>query len=67
MLHGPLLADGSFDEAHLTVELLQHDGSKSFGHDRSRQGAGPWGVTVRAMPTHPGLSSMYDTGLVASG
>ena len=30
-------------------------------------GAGPWGVTVRAMPTHPGLSSMYDTGLVASG
>ncbi len=65
-VHGPLLADGSFDEAHLTVELLQRDGSTWSGSIEP-QGAGPWGVTVRALPTHPGLSSVYDTGLVASG
>ena len=65
-VHGPLLADGSFDETHLTVELLQRDGSNWSGSIEP-QGAGPWGVTVRALPTHPGLSSVYDTGLVASG
>jgi hypothetical protein len=29
-----------------------------------------WGLSrlkLRALPTHPGLSSVYDTGLVASG
>ena len=65
-VHGPLLPDGSFDETHLTVELLQRDGCTWSGSIEP-QGAGPWGVTVRALPTHPGLSSVYDTGLVASG
>ena len=65
-VHGPLLADGTFDETHLTVELLQRNGNTWSGSIEP-QGAGPWGVTVRALPTHPGLSSVYDTGLVASG
>ena len=65
-VHGPLLPDGSFDETRLTVESLQRDGSTWSGSIEPH-GAGPWGVTVRAMPTHAGLSSVYDTGLVASG
>ena len=48
------------------LELLQRNGNTWSGSIEP-QGAGPWGVTVRALPTHPGLSSVYDTGLVASG
>jgi glycogen phosphorylase len=67
VLHGPLLPDGSFDESRLTNEAMHHTADRTFVGTITPSGAGPWGVTVRAIPTHPGLSSLYDTGLVASG
>ncbi|MGE5211823.1 MAG: alpha-glucan family phosphorylase, partial [Acidobacteriota bacterium] len=67
LLHGPLLADGSFDEALLRVVPMtaDHDGRfrTSFTPDR----AGRWGVAARAMPTHPSLRGPFDTGLVTVG
>ena len=67
LLHGPLLADGSFDEALLTVIPItaDHDGRfrTSFTPDR----AGRWGLAARAMPTHPSMRGPFDTGLVAVG
>ncbi len=66
-LHGPLLPDGSFDESKLTTEEMHHTADRTFIGTITPSGAGPWGVTVRAIPTHPGLSSIFDTGLVASG
>ena len=45
---------------------MHHTADRTWSASIKPSGAGPWGVTVRAMPTHPGLSSMYDTGLVAS-
>ncbi len=65
LLHGPLLADGSFDEHALTVVPM------SLGDDGRHHGefvadrAGNWGVSVRALPTHHHLAGAFDTGLVA--
>jgi starch phosphorylase len=67
LLHGPLLADGSFDEAKLSVlPMTQGDDGRfraSFVPDR----AGRWGIAARAMPTHPNLRGPFDTGLVTLG
>ncbi len=67
LLHGPVLSDGSFDEALLDVVPVtaDHDGRLRtvFTPDR----AGRWGVAARAMPTHPHLRTPFDTGLVAIG
>jgi starch phosphorylase len=67
LLHGPLLADGSFDETLLEiVPMVAHDDGRfraSFAPDR----AGRWGVAARAMPTHPHLRGPFDTGLVTVG
>lgn len=66
VVHGPLTIDGSFDEELMTVVpmTVQADGryEASFTPDR----AGRWGVSVRALPSHPHLTSVYDTGLVAT-
>ena len=66
-VHGPLLADGSFDESSMVTETMHHGDGGTYRGTITPSGAGPWGVTVRAIPTHPGLSSIYDTGLVAAG
>ncbi len=67
VVHGPLRADGTFDETKLeTVAMQQHlDGS--YRGVFTPVGAGPWGATVRVLPTHPHLTNVLDTGLVASG
>jgi glycogen phosphorylase len=67
IVHGPLLADGSFDEHQLETVAMRPDGGSTYRAMFAPSGAGPWGATVRALPTHPGLSSIFDTGLVASG
>ncbi len=67
ILHGPLLADGSFDERRLQTVTMQPSSDGTFRGTFTPAGAGPWGATVRALPTHPGLSSIFDTGLVAAG
>jgi len=65
VLHGPLDAGGSFDEHHLTaVPMTRIDGDRYEG-SFTPGGAGPWGVSVRAIPMHRGLSSPFETGLVA--
>ncbi len=66
-VHGPLLPDGSFDESKLETVDLHQTADRTFVGSIVPSGAGPWGVTVRAIPTHPGLSSIFDTGLVAAG
>ncbi len=67
LLHGPLHADGSFDETLLEIVPMARldDGrfQASFVPDR----AGRWGVAARAMPTHPHLRGPFDTGLVTIG
>lgn len=66
VVHGPLTIDGSFDEDLMSVVpmVAQPDGryEASFSPDR----AGRWGVSVRALPSHQHLTSVYDTGLVAT-
>ncbi len=66
-VHGPLLPDGSFDESRLATEAMHRGDGGTYRGTITPSGAGPWGVTVRAIPIHPGLSSIFDTGLVAAG
>ena len=67
VLHGPVAADGRFDET--TSGDRRHDRRRrwSIGTSFVPGEAGRWGVTVRAMPSHPLLSNLFDTGLVATG
>jgi starch phosphorylase len=66
LVHGPVSADGSFDEHRLNVvDMRQVDGGR-FTTAFVPSDGGRWGVTVRAMPTHPALSSPSGTGLVAT-
>ncbi|MGB0114829.1 MAG: alpha-glucan family phosphorylase, partial [Ilumatobacteraceae bacterium] len=67
VVHGPLLADGSFDEHHLHVVPMTAGDDGRYHATFAPDQAGRWGVTVRAMPTHPHLSSPFETGLVATG
>jgi starch phosphorylase len=63
-LHGPLAADGSFDEHRLVVHDMRSEGDGRFVTSFTPEEAGRWGVAVRAMPTHPALTGPADTGLV---
>jgi len=67
VVHGPLLPDGSFDQRHLHVVPMTIGTDGRFHAAFAPDQAGRWGVTVRAMPSHPQLSGPYDTGLVATG
>jgi starch phosphorylase len=67
LLHGPLLADGSFDEALLRVVPMTADDAGRFRTSFTPDHAGRWGVAARAMPTHPSLHGPFDTGLVTIG
>jgi glycogen phosphorylase len=64
-VHGPVTADGSFDEAHMRVLDLAPDGAGRFTTTFVPEQAGRWGVSVRALPTHPLLTNEFATGLVA--
>ena len=67
LLHGQLLADGSFDETLLQVVPMSADDDGRFRTSFTPDRAGKWGVAARAMPTHPSLHSPFDTGLVTVG
>jgi starch phosphorylase len=67
LLHGQLLADGSFDEALLSVVPMTADDDGRFRTSFTPDRAGRWGLAARAMPTHPSLRGPFDTGLVAVG
>ena len=67
VIHGPLRSDGTFDEHELRAVDLRHEGDGRYTGSFVTAGAGPWGATARAMPVHPGLTGVFDTGLVASG
>ncbi len=67
LLHGPLLADGSFDEDLLEVVSTTAGDDGRFHVEFAPDRAGRWGVAARAMPTHPHLRGPFDTGLVTIG
>ncbi len=67
IVHGPLNADGSFDEHRLATVPMDGDGTGSYRGEFTPDRAGRWGFTVRALPVHPLVSSPYETGLVAIG
>ena len=67
LVHGPVLGDGSFDEAllHVVATTVDDEGRyrASFVPDR----AGRWGVAARALPSHPAQRGLFDTGLITTG
>jgi starch phosphorylase len=65
VVHGPVGIDGSFDEPLMTVIDMTAEGDGRYTASFTPGQAGRWGVTVRAMPTHPLLTNLSDTGLVA--
>ena len=67
LLHGPVLADGSFDEALLNVVPMTTGDDGRFRIEFAPDRAGRWGTAARAMPTHPLLRGQVDVGLVAMG
>lgn len=67
IVHGPLDPSGALDGSTFQTVTMQGDGNGRFTGEFVPTGAGPWGVAVRAMPTHAGLSSRFETGLVALG
>ena len=67
IVHGPLNADGSFDERRLTTVPMEPAADSTYTGEFVPDRAGRWGVTVRAMPSHPLLTSPFETGLVATG
>jgi glycogen phosphorylase len=65
LLHGPLLADRSFDEHALAVMPMSLGDDGRYHAEFVADRAGRWGVSVRALPTHHHLAGPFDTGLVA--
>jgi glycogen phosphorylase len=64
VVHGPIDPSGAIDDARSeSVPMTGTDDGQFLG-EFTPTGAGPWGVVVRAMPTHLGLSSVYETGLI---
>ena len=66
VVHGPVTADGSFDEHRMTVIDMHPDEHGRFAADFVPEQAGRWGVSVRALPGHPSLTSPFDPGLVVA-
>jgi starch phosphorylase len=67
LLHGPVLADGTFDETLLSVLPMVAGADGRYRAEFAPDRAGRWGTAARAMPTHPHLSGPFDTGLVTIG
>ena len=63
-LHGPIDSEGSFIGDPAAVELT-HEAGEVWGADYTVGAAGPYGLTVRAMPSHPHLVSPVEMGIVA--
>ena len=56
--------DGTLDPTHVETVAATHEGDGRYVATFTPSLAGPWGASVRVMPTHPALSSVYETGLV---
>ena len=67
LLHGPLLADGTFDESLLSILQMTSGDDGRFRVQFAPDRAGRWGLAARAMPTHRHLRGQFDTGLVTIG
>jgi starch phosphorylase len=67
LLHGPLLGDGSFDEAELHVMAMSAGDDDRFHGSFAPDRAGRWGVAARALPSHPNQRGLFDTGLITIG
>ncbi len=63
-LHGPIDSAGSFINTPATVTLSATDSSMFEGTYAVGE-AGPYGVTVRAIPQHDDLINPMEMGLVA--
>ena len=63
-LHGPIDSAGSYISAPEMI-TLRSTGDGAFEGTYEVGEAGPYGVTVRAIPQHPDLISPMDMGLVA--
>jgi starch phosphorylase len=66
VVHGPVTADGSFDEHSMTVIDMHPEEDGRFTASFVPEQAGRWGVSARALPTHPSLTSPFDSGLVVA-
>ncbi len=67
LVHGPLDAAGAFVDRRTERVPMAGDGAGRFAGKFAPEGTGPWGVAVRALPTHPALNSVFEPGLVALG
>jgi starch phosphorylase len=63
-LHGPINSEGDFIGTPRSVTLHRTD-SGVWEADYLVGDAGPYGITVRAMPSHPDLISPVEMGMVA--
>ncbi|MEN9646783.1 MAG: glycogen phosphorylase [Actinomycetota bacterium] len=63
-LHGPIDSEGQFIGAPLVVRLA-HTEPGVWEADYAVGEAGPYGITVRAMPSHPDLVSPVEMGTIA--
>ena len=64
VLHGPVDSAGEFIGAPATVALAPA-GEGVFEGEYSVGDAGPYGLTVRAMPSHPHMVNPVELGLIA--
>ena len=64
VLHGNVDQQGAFIGDPIVEDLRHSTGSRFEGHFAVGE-AGPYGVTVRAMPANSALISPYDLGVVA--
>jgi starch phosphorylase len=63
-LHGPIDSEGEFIGTPLIVTLAL-TGAGLWEADYSVGEAGPYGLTVRALPSHPNLISPVEMGTIA--
>jgi starch phosphorylase len=63
-LHGPIDSTGAFNDTPAAI-TLQPTGAGGFSGTYVVGEAGPYGVTVRAVPSHPDLISPMEMGLIA--
>ncbi len=67
IVHGPLDSAGHVDRSRSETIAMERVDNGDYLGQFTPAGAGPWGATIRALPTHAGLSSIYETGLTAHG